>query len=78
MLDQPPARATELQASQQSSGLVRLRRLLPVAQILLELLLADQERARGIQPGLQQRPFAQQRLVRDFDHARVAVLTQDQ
>jgi hypothetical protein len=41
MLNEVSARAVESQTRQQSADFVRLRRLLPVAQILLELLLAD-------------------------------------
>jgi hypothetical protein len=78
MLDEPCSGAGELQPGQKRVGFVLVRRRLPVAQILLELLLANQELPFRIEPGPQQRPFAKQRLVRRFNHARVAVLPHDQ
>jgi hypothetical protein len=70
MLDEPCLGAGELQPGQKRVGFVLVRRRLPVAQILLELLLANQELPFRIEPGPQQRPFAKQRLVRRFNHAR--------
>jgi len=78
MLDQPGTGAGEFQPGQERIGLILVRGGLPVVQILLELLLADQKHPLCIEPLLEPRPFAQERLVRHFDHARVALLAQGQ
>jgi len=49
-LGEPSARAVEFQAAQQRAALVGLWSLLPVAQVLLQLLFADQELARIVEP----------------------------
>jgi hypothetical protein len=77
-LGQPEAGPVELQPGQQRCRLVRRCGHFPVGQVLIQLLLADQELPRAVQPGPQQRPLAQQRLVRHLDDAGLAVLAQDQ
>jgi hypothetical protein len=47
-------------------------------QILFELILADQELAFVVEPAAQQRPLAQQRLVRHFDNGHILLLLNDE
>ena len=68
---QPGPAPRQLQAAEQRSGLVGWRRLLPLSQVLLQLLAAEQEIARLIQPAAQQRPHPQQRFVGYLHRARL-------
>ena len=68
---QPGPAPGQLQPAEEGSGFVGWGGRLPLGQILLQLLAAEQEIAGLIQPAAQQRPHPQQRFVGHLHRARL-------
>ena len=77
-LAEPRLGALELETAEQGSRSLLLAGLLPVVEILLQLLAADQELPVVIQPAPQQRPLAQQCLVGHLQQAVAFLLVADE
>ena len=77
-LVEPCLGALELEAAEQGGRPLLLAGLLPVLEVLLQLLAADQELPILIQPAAQQRPLAQQCLVGHLQQAVALFLAADQ
>ena len=75
---QPGLGPLELQAREQGGRSLALRGFLPIQQVLLQLLAADQKLPIRIQPAPQQGPLAQQRLMGHLQQALALLLAADQ